>query len=142
MSSERKRKSNRANAKVSTGPKTALGKLHAVKNAYRHGLSISIFADPTRSAEVEELAVEIAGDDANFELTERARRVAEAQIDLVRIRTVRHSLLSKDFNDPEYSHQLIAVDRYERRARSRRKFAIRDFDRARLENMKSNKARL
>ena len=50
-----------ANARASTGPKTARGKSHAKKNAFRHGLSASAFRGSAQLAEIEELANEIAG---------------------------------------------------------------------------------
>jgi hypothetical protein len=54
------------------------------------------------SEEVEALAREIAGTDANAKIQELARRVAEAQIDLRRVRYACHQLLSHALSDPYY----------------------------------------
>src|SRR5262249_23650090 len=93
--SERKIAANRANARASTGPKTRHGRAHSARNALRHALSLPVYSDRALCAEVEALAREIAGPDANAEMRELARRVAEAQIDLRRVRCARHRLLSK-----------------------------------------------
>src|SRR5262245_59534691 len=48
-------KANRANARASTGPKTARGRVHAARNALRHGLSLPLYANPTFFKEVKAL---------------------------------------------------------------------------------------
>lgn len=179
MTSERKISTNRANARASTGPKTAEGRARSIRNARRHGLSLPVLSDPLSSQEVEELAREIAGTSANAEIHELARRIAEAQIDLRRVRHARHAFLASAIGDPsklrtksriarqlarirgpvsvilrplltsletkpegpekfatilsDMGRRLAAMDRYERRALSRRKFAIRAFDAARAQ---------
>lgn len=179
MTSERKISTNRANARASTGPKTAEGRARSIRNARRHGLSLPVLSDPLSSQEVEELAREIAGTSANAEIHELARRIAEAQIDLRRVRHARHAFLASAIGDPsklrtksriarqlarirgpvsvilrplltsletkpegpekfatilsDMGRRLGAMDRYERRALSRRKFAIRAFDAARAQ---------
>jgi hypothetical protein len=94
LTSERKITANRANARANTGPQTTRGSTRAARNALRHGLSLHVCSDRALSEEVETLAREIAGPDANAETQELARRVAEAQIDLRRVRYAGHQFLS------------------------------------------------
>ena len=60
MTSERRQRANRANARSSTGPKTAGGKARAAQNAFRHGLNVSVLSDPSLAPEVEAMARRIS----------------------------------------------------------------------------------
>ncbi len=99
MTSQLKIKANRANSRASTGPRTQYGRGRAARNALRHGLSLPVCSDPVLSEQVDALAREIVGGDANAEIQHSARRIAEAQIDLRRIRQARHQLLTDALRD-------------------------------------------
>ena len=91
MTSARKIRANRANARASSGPKTAAGKAQSAQNAFRHGFNVPVWLDPDLASDVEALAQRIAGKSADASVLESARRVAEAQIDLRRLRSHRTS---------------------------------------------------
>jgi hypothetical protein len=149
MPNERRLRANRANARRSTGPTSASGKARAAQNARQHGLSLDILADPALARDVEDLAQRLAREAQRPDLIDLARRVAQAQIDVQRIRQFCHERLeaalaglhggqggapprvwsADDFAvalEPLTKH-LKKIDRYTRRALSRRKFAVRDF---------------
>jgi hypothetical protein len=102
VTSARKIIANRANARASTGPHTARGRALAARNAFRHGLSLPVQSDSALSQEVEALARKIAGRDADPGIQRLACRVAEAAVDLRRVRYARHRHLLEALSDPYY----------------------------------------
>jgi len=165
MASERRQQANQNNAKRSTGPRTAPGKLRAKHNAQRHGLATKQVALP----KVQRMAKAICGKDASRLQYEEALKVAESQFMLQAVRDARLATIKRmmitaptakeqtaDSGGPllegegqagseeqasqenEEQENIVAAvvralpelaryDRYERRALSRQRRAIRNF---------------
>ena len=95
MTSARKVRTNRANARASTGPKTSAGRARSARNALRHGLNVPIADLEVFSPEVERLAEAIGGTQpGDAQLERHVRLVAEAQIDMLRVRQARDRFLA------------------------------------------------
>ena len=128
MATEKQIAANRANAKRSTGPKTAAGRLKSSRTAYRHGLSCTPSTDPTSAANVYALAQALSGDGASEERLTAATELALAQVELLQIRAVRARIMEEldpAACDVQELARLIALDRYERFAHTRRNRAAR-----------------
>ena len=89
MTSERRISANRANARKSTGPKTAGGKSKSSHNALRHGLEAVNIHDALTHEKIRRLAAMICGDDADPIEQELATTIAECQIAITRVRAAR-----------------------------------------------------
>ena len=133
MSSERQIAANQNNAKKSTGPRSEAGRVASRSNARRHGLAIAIETDPAFQDDIEKLAKALS---LSQNVDEHARDAARAELDLMRIRKIRTSLFEKlslvanDANSgslAELNDKLGKLERYERRAFSRRKPALREM---------------
>ena len=90
MQRDRKAEANRANAQASTGPKTARSRARSAKNAFRHGLNIPVESRRALSEQVKALTRQIVGADTSVHIQILAHRIAEAQVDLLRVRSARH----------------------------------------------------
>jgi hypothetical protein len=125
MATEKQIAANRANAKRSTGPKTKRGRRASSGNALRHGLSsprpqqlsridLGTLTGALLPHEVSELQI-IA-----------ASQVAQAHLDVLEVRAVRATMLSSlapHSCSADDLRRLLALDRYERIARGRRRLA-------------------
>jgi hypothetical protein len=133
MTTDRKIAANRKNAQKSTGPRTTRGRDRSSANAFRHGLAVAIGSDPSFSSDIENLASALELGRGRQTVGDFARQFAEAELDLLRIRKIRASQLNAVVSNPEalvedyfgLGENLAKLQRYESRAYSRRKRAMR-----------------
>ena len=135
MPTERQIAANRNNARKSTGPRSEAGRDASRRNAQRHGLAIDIRTDPAFHDDIEKLAKILSLPNNPKSVGGLAREAAGAELDLLRIRKIRAWLFQTlYFANPTASDRLAELDdklakleRYERRAFSRRKRALREM---------------
>jgi hypothetical protein len=131
MPTDRQIAANRANARRSTGPRTAAGRARASRNALRHGLAQPPPSDPALAAQVAALTalliepIEPHVTDAAACLSHPilAAQFAEAQLELIRIRSARVAAIAAIYRarfDAALVGRLRSFERYERLARARR----------------------
>jgi hypothetical protein len=133
---------NRRNAVRSTGPRTATGKARSRCNAFRHGLSLPLRTDNFFAAQIEELTEKFTA--FAGEPREAVRAVAETHLEVARVQKARIEAINRSIRlqssgaddglsdearrslaIAEIAPTLTAFDRYERRALSRRRKAMR-----------------
>jgi hypothetical protein len=151
MTSPQQLASNRANARKSTGPRSREGKVRSARNALKHGLAAPVTLDSNTAMQIANLAHSLVGDQVRDSLLwNYAQQVAEAELDLVRIRQARAQAWNQQaarWSASPSGHLpderaiqtyktlaslLTRIDRYERRALSRRRTAIRTLNEERV----------
>jgi hypothetical protein len=95
MASERQIAANRRNARKSTGPRSGAGRKRASRNAYRHGLTLSITSTAAFAKQLDKLAHKIAGNTDDAITLDRARAIAQAELDLARVRRAKVALIER-----------------------------------------------
>jgi hypothetical protein len=144
MTSPAKIAANRHNAQRSTGPRSAAGKARARRNAFRHGLATPASLDHVAMDRIDDLVFALNRDFPSKLELELATLAAEAQAEIERVRQAKVSMINR-----AYAHLrdeggrllsagervalafagkteiLMACERYERRAISRRNRALR-----------------
>jgi hypothetical protein len=99
--SKRKLRANRLGKPAGTGPTSAVGKALSAQNARKHGLNVAVLHDPNAGADVAFMAEEIAPGCQDPEVIGRARLIAEAQADLMRVARARRDIISAAMADPD-----------------------------------------
>jgi hypothetical protein len=126
MATEKQIRANRENAKRSTGPKTAAGRIKSSRNALRHGLSLELHIDKDTTSRIAAIAPILVSDPADAMKLLAAFETAHAQLDLARIRSVRNQMMTELERAPGNLmklRRLAALDRYERLALAKRRRA-------------------
>jgi hypothetical protein len=139
MATDRQIAANRRNGSLGRGPKTSAGKARSSRNAFKHGLSIPVNRDKSLRRQIAVLARILAQSEAGNVLGQ-PQAAAEAEFELVRAREVMEAVLMRagvtaEWNGgPEQGAAVIRalpelqrLERYERRAFSKRRRALRDL---------------
>ena len=95
MASERQIAANRRNARKSTGPRSGAGSKRASRNAYRHGLTLSITSTAAYAKQRDKLARKIAGNTDDAISLECALQIAQAELELARVRRAKVALIER-----------------------------------------------
>jgi hypothetical protein len=136
MATEWQIAANRRNARKSTGPRSYEGRLRARMNARKHGLAGDLMQDPTLAKAVTALAIQLGGRKAPPARRRVALTAAEATVSLMRTGAARREVLAqlaaavtreREEEVSDLLRQLERIERYERRAFSRRSTALRQL---------------
>ncbi len=111
-------RANRANAKLSTGPKSKEGKCRTAQNAFKHGLSISAGMLTVCLPAVQAYVALLIGEGASCQLRAAAIEFAEAQVDVDRVRSVRQGL----YQDPRARLMRPTIRQAQRATKERLKY--------------------
>jgi hypothetical protein len=128
LASEKQIAANRRNAKKSTGPKTAAGRLTSSRNSFRYGLSLPLTFEVAESAKAERMLQMLVSDLVDEERVRAATEMAQAALELRRVGAIRTTMLAEldpASGDLDQLRRLAALDRYEARALTRRRRASR-----------------
>ena len=144
MTSPAKIAANRRNARRSTGPRSAAGKARARRNAFRHGLATPASLDHAAMDRIDNLVDALTIDVHSQLQFQLATVAAEAQAEIERVRQTKVNLVNRasaHLRDDAAgllssgeraalafagkAEVLMACERYERRAISRRNRALR-----------------
>ena len=128
MASARQIAANRKNAQRSTGPISQAGKTRAAKNALQHGLART---DSPFGHEIEEFARLLSKETNQNDPTFASVEAAHAQLTLLQVRKVKAAIFDRFFKSDRtlddsirLNEELRKIERYEKRAFSRRKRAM------------------
>ena len=129
MATKKQVVANRLNAKQSTGPRTKGGKQRVSKNATKRGLAAAAIYQRS-SALAEQLFRALFPEQDSVSFDERVREITGLQFVITMARAAKTELLKNASDEPglgELLDQYRRIDRYERRALSRRKTLLRNM---------------
>lgn len=132
MASAKQIAANRANARRSTGPRTAAGKARSSRNAFKHGFSLKLPLSSEVLSLLKILQAELADRITSEEDEIVAARFVHAQLRLMQIHEARRVAFEQLScapveGDTKSFRRLAALDRYERYAMTERNRAIREW---------------